>query len=77
MVSKKGKRQIEYNGNTFFWFVRKNNLGEARIHILSEDKKINLEYPLLDKEVPSTKKELKGSWNCTFLVRNKEFKTLK
>ena len=38
MVAKKGKRKIEYEGN----------------HILSEDKKINLEYPPFDSEVPVT-----------------------
>ncbi|MBQ8824502.1 MAG: hypothetical protein IJZ64_04645 [Ruminococcus sp.] len=56
MVSKKGKRKIEYNGSTFYWFVRKNNSGIPRIHILSEDKKINLEYPLFDTEIPVTKR---------------------
>lgn len=42
-VSKKGKRKMEYDGNIFYWFVRKNHLGISEIHILSEDKKINLE----------------------------------
>lgn len=56
MVSKKGKRKIEYNGSIFYWFIRKNNLGIPRIHILSEDKKINLEYPLFDTEIPVTKR---------------------
>ncbi len=58
MVSKKGKRKIEYNGNVYYWFVRKNSLGIPKIHILSEDKKINLEYHLFDSEVASTKKEV-------------------
>lgn len=58
MVSRKGKRKIEYNGTVFYWFVRKNQLGIPKIHILSEDKKVNLEYYLFDTEVLSTKKEV-------------------
>lgn len=54
MVSKKGKRKIEYDGKTFYWFVRANDTGILKIHILSEDKKNNLEYPLFDSEVPVT-----------------------
>ena len=52
MVSKKGKRRLEYKGAVFYWLVRKNAEGVPRIHILSEDKKVNLEYPLFDREVP-------------------------
>ena len=54
MVSKKGKRKIEYEGKIFYWFVRVGDRGNLKIHILSEDKKINLEYPPLDSEVPVT-----------------------
>lgn len=54
MVSKKGKRKIEYEGKSFYWFVRANPTGIPRIHILSEDKRINLEYPLFDREIPCT-----------------------
>ena len=52
MVSKKGKRKLEYEGKIFYWFVRANSEGVPRIHILSDDKKVNLEYPLFDREVP-------------------------
>lgn len=52
MVSKKGKRKLEYEGKIFYWFVRRNSDGIPRIRILSEDKKMNLDYPLLDREVP-------------------------
>lgn len=58
MVSKKGKRKIEYNGNIFFWFVRRNSLGISKIHILSEDKKINLQYPLFDMGISTMQKEI-------------------
>lgn len=54
MVAKKGKRKIEYEGNIFYWFVRADDNERLRIHILSEDKKINLEYPPFDSEVPVT-----------------------
>ena len=54
LVSKKGKRKIAYAGKIFYWFVRANDKGKIRIHILSEDKKTNLEYPLFDLEVPVT-----------------------
>ena len=36
MVAKKGKRKIEYEGNIFYWFVRADDNGRLRIHILSE-----------------------------------------
>lgn len=54
MVSKKGKRKIVYEGKIFYWFVRTNDDRRLRIHILSEDKKINLEYHPFDSEVPVT-----------------------
>ena len=54
MVSKKGKKKFVYEGKNFYWFVRANPNGVPRIHILSEDKKINLEYPLFDREIPAT-----------------------
>ena len=59
MISSRGKRKIIYNGNVFFWFVRKNAEGMIRIHILSEDKKINIESPPFDTEIPVTPKEIK------------------
>lgn len=54
MVSKKGKRKMKYDGKLFYWLVCSNDLGIIRIHILSEDKKVNLEYPLFDSELPVT-----------------------
>lgn len=52
MVSKRGKRKIVYEDKVFYWFARENSDGIPKIRILSEDKKINLEYPLFDREVP-------------------------
>lgn len=48
MVSKKGTRKLEFEGNIFYWFVRRNAEGYKRIHILSEDKKVHLEFPPID-----------------------------
>lgn len=59
MVSKKGKREIEYNDNIFYWYVRKNSAGNPRIHVLSEDKRISLEFSPFDTELPVTPKEIK------------------
>lgn len=66
MVSKKGTRKIEYNGEIFYWFVRKNNKGIPRIHILSENKRINLEYPLFDTEVPVTTRDIYAYLSVNF-----------
>ncbi len=62
MLSKKGKRKLEYKGENFYWFVRADCQGSPKIHILSEDKKINLEYPMLDLEVPVTPVYIKHLW---------------
>lgn len=59
MVSNKGKRKFLFNGKIFYWFVRKNAEGRIRIHILSEDKKMHLECPPFDSEVPVTPKEIR------------------
>lgn len=59
MVSKKGKRKIVYNDNTFYWYVRKNPEGNPRIHILSENKRINLEFAPFDSELSVTPKEIR------------------
>lgn len=58
MISRKGKRRIEYEGNLYYWYVRVNDRGH-RVHILSEDRKIHLEYPFLDTELPVTPKEIR------------------
>ncbi len=52
MVSKKGKKRIEYKGRVVYWFVRKNSANVPMLHILSEDKKISLEQPCGDSEKP-------------------------
>ena len=53
-VSPKGKRKIIYLNETYYWFVRKNDEGILRSHIISDDKKINLERPMFDTEIPVT-----------------------
>lgn len=59
MVHSKNKRKIEYSGNTFYWYVRITDRGH-RVHILSNDKKVHLEYPFLDTEVPVTPLDIRN-----------------
>ena len=51
-VAPKNKRRLIYKEKTYYWFVRKNKEGIPRLHILSDDKKMNLDLPLFDTEVP-------------------------
>ncbi len=57
MVSSKNKRKIEYDGTGYYWYVRVNEHG-SRVHIISEDKRVHLEYPFLDIELSVTPKEV-------------------
>ncbi|MDE7477127.1 MAG: hypothetical protein K2M91_04110 [Lachnospiraceae bacterium] len=59
MVSKKNKRKIEYEGINYYWFVRVNERGH-RVHIISDDKKVHLEYPFLDTEIPVTPRDIRN-----------------
>lgn len=58
VVSKKNKRKITYKGMIYYWYVRINERGH-RIHILSEDKKVHLEFPFLDTELPVTPQRIR------------------
>ncbi|MDE5781028.1 MAG: hypothetical protein K2I03_06060, partial [Lachnospiraceae bacterium] len=53
MVNEKNKRKIRYNGTVYYWYVRVEN-STHKVHIISEDKKVNLEYPFFDSELPIT-----------------------
>ena len=59
MVSKKDKRKIEYEGASYYWYVRVNGHGH-RVHIISDDKKVHLEYPFLDTELPVTPQDIRN-----------------
>lgn len=59
MVHSKNKRKFEYDGNTYYWYVRRTNRGH-RVHILSNDKKVHLEYPFLDTDVPVTPQDIRN-----------------
>jgi hypothetical protein len=59
MVSEKGTRKLEYKENVFYWFVRRDQLGFFKIHILSEDKKIHLDYLPIDTEAIITPKDVR------------------
>lgn len=53
-INTKGKRKIIFNNEVFYWFVKLEKDGSHRIHILTEDKKINRVYPMVDTEVSVT-----------------------
>ena len=53
MISKKGKRKLVYNDSVYYWFVRVNEKG-YRLYIMSEDKKVRLDFPFFDTEVSIT-----------------------
>ncbi len=55
MVSKKGKRKIIFDDSVYYWYVRIEN-NSHRLHIISDDKKLHLEYPFIDTELPVTPK---------------------
>ena len=58
MVSGKNKRKIEYEGTDYYWYVRVNDHGH-KVHIISEDKNLHLEYPFIDTEVPVTPQNIR------------------
>ena len=49
-INTKGKRKIVIDGEVYYWFVRIENDGSHRIHIMTEDKKLNKVYPMPDTE---------------------------
>ncbi len=59
MAFKKDKRKIEYEGKNYYWYVRVNEHGH-RVHIISDDKKMHLEYPFLDSEIPITPQDIRN-----------------
>ena len=58
MVSKKNKRKIQYEGANYYWYVRVNDHGH-RVHIISDDKKVHLEYPFFDTQISVTSKDIR------------------
>ena len=53
-INTKGKRKIVVDGETYYWFVRIEKDGGHRIHIMTEDKKFNKVYPMIDTEISVT-----------------------
>ena len=53
-INTKEKRKIIFNNEVYYWFVKIENDGSHRIYILTEDKKINRVYPMVDTEVSVT-----------------------
>ncbi len=59
MVSGKNKRKIVYEGTSYYWYVRVDEHGH-RVHIISDDKKVHLEYRFSDTEVPVTPQNIRN-----------------
>lgn len=58
-INTKGKRKIVIDDEVFYWLVRIEKNGNHRIHIMSEDKKFNEVYPMLDTEVAVTPSDIR------------------
>lgn len=58
MVSQKKKRKTEYEGVIYYWYVIITDHSH-RVHIISCDKKVHLEYPFPDTEVPVTPQDIR------------------
>lgn len=59
MVSGKNKRKIVYEGVNYYWYVRVHEHSH-RVHIISDDKKLHLEYPFRDTEIPVTPQDIRN-----------------
>lgn len=46
--------EIRWDGILYYWFIQSDEANILKIHVLSSDKKMNLECPLFDREVPVT-----------------------
>jgi len=42
MISTKRKRKLEYQGIKYYWYIKKDSDHISRIHIMSEDKSLQL-----------------------------------
>ena len=56
-INAKGKTVV--NDEIYYWFVRVEKDGSHRIHILSEDKRFNAVYPMIDTEVAVTPADIR------------------
>lgn len=53
-INTKGKRKVSFNAREYYWFVRIEKDSSHIIHIMTEDKKVNRFFPVMDTEVPVT-----------------------
>lgn len=74
MVSGKKKRKIEYKGTIYYWYVRIKS-HTHRIHIISCDKRVHLEYPFPDTEVPVTPRDIRKHLKKHDTILRKENKS--
>lgn len=69
MISTKGKRKVTFREENYYWYIKKNDEGSPRIHISSEDKKLNLEYGF-DRELAIDNAYIKGLLTHHFDEKN-------
>ena len=50
VISTKGKRKLEYNGINYYWYIRRDSDYIPCIHIVSEDKTLQLTFGF-DREI--------------------------
>lgn len=50
MISTKGKRKVVFEGNTYYWHIKKDENEILWIHIVSEDKSVYMKHGF-DKEI--------------------------
>jgi len=42
LISEKGKRKLEYQGNVYYWYIENDKDGVPKMRIISDDKKLQL-----------------------------------
>lgn len=50
MIATKGKRKLEYDGINYYWYIKKDSDLIPRIHVVSEDKALQLTFSF-DREM--------------------------
>lgn len=53
MIDVKNKRKLEHAGKIYYWYVKLHD-NYPQVHIISEDKKLQLRCDPMDTEVPVT-----------------------
>ena len=70
MISKKGKRKLEFQGNTYYWHIKEDRDKNLRIHISSEDKSFYLTCGF-DREIGVGTRHIKAFYPDFLQIRAK------